>query len=141
MKIKSKEFEELKKDWYSKLEDNGFDDIEKNESALKEWSNKRLIRKNNGLYYGLNKIYYDSVEEYYRQAIWFLNEYKWETYIADRTTHYHKQIWELHANGISIRNIVKILKSQGIKISATPVNNIILEYTKQMLKKYKVKDE
>lgn len=141
MIFKSKEFQDLKNEWYRKLKDTGFNDLDQDENSLKTWDSSRLTRKIQGQYYVNNKVYNEAREEYYRQAGWFLNDYRWGNYLRNPKKFFYKEIWTLHSEGISIRNIVKILKLKGIKISQDPVNRIILNFSKKMFKKYGVTNE
>jgi len=97
----SKEYQRLKKIWYAKLAATGFEDIEPNENTLKKWS------------YSFNR-HYDTADliqakaDYYYEAGHFLNSHKFETEVE-------RVIWEYHTNGLSIRNIIKILKKAKIR--------------------------
>lgn len=88
------EYEKLKAVWYTKLEADGFNDIEQDENNLKEWSTKFTRKKSLDTW--------QAKESYYSMAENFLNTYAFENELE-------KVIWEYHANGISIRNIVDII--------------------------------
>lgn len=51
-----------------------------------------------------NELLRDSVTAYYNMAHHFLTEYQFESELE-------KVMWEYHAEGLSIRNIVKVLNS------------------------------
>lgn len=97
---KQKTLSQLKREWYAKLRKSGFEDIEQNESKLKRWSSSSF------------KYYPGQLaqikQEYYYMATHFLHDYKFETPLESA-------IWEYHANGISAREIAKILKKAKIK--------------------------
>lgn len=106
------DYQSLKTVWYAKLKKSGFKDAEKNEHRLKQWSSKFKapnIRNS-----------WDSKHEYYSMARQFLNNYKFESNLE-------KAIWEYHVEGISYRNIAKLLKK--VKTSITPnkdnINTIV----------------
>ena len=89
----------LKAKWYGKLGNfNGNDlgDIEKDEDYLKSYSSDTFRPK----YINTQAGGWQAKAEYYSLASKFLNEYKFEREID-------KVIWEYHAEGLSIPDIVK----------------------------------
>lgn len=100
MSQKNKEFAKLKSKWYGKLKKSGFQDIEKNEYDLVD---KSYIFSRD---YDPDK--FRAKEEYYRMAEEFLTNYHFQ----DNTDRF---IWSQHAEGTSIRDIVKLLKVKRIK--------------------------
>lgn len=93
------EYDKLRAEWYEKLQESGFSDIESDDFNLKNWSSK-LSRKH-------TVEQWQAKEAYYSMASNFLNDYQFEAELD-------KVIWEYHANAISIRNIVELLKSANI---------------------------
>lgn len=92
----SKDFKRLQDSWYGKLAEQGFEDIEHTNipsSACKRWSFKIASKYN------------PETEAYFRKACEFLNYYNFEK-ILDR------EIWILHAEGFSLRQITKKLNSK-----------------------------
>ncbi len=59
----------------------------------------------------------------------FLNDYKFESRVE-------RIIWEYHANGISIRDIVKLLQKVRIKRHKEQVNAVIMFLRAAMKKMY-----
>lgn len=108
--FKSKKFLDLKDEWYKKLSSEGFEDIEANEDNLKVWST----------YYTAKHRYVtrEAKEEYYREAGTFLHEYEFSSELE-------RQIWELHAEGLSLREIVAKLSKTGIKTYKFRVETIV----------------
>lgn len=102
--FKTKEFKKLNKLWYGKLKKEGFEDIErKDKTGQKE---ERVV--NSPLHYiakNYTLLQFEVKEEYYRMAGQFLHEHKFKSL-------YEREVWELHSNGVSIRNIVKKLKAR-----------------------------
>ena len=103
---KKTDFLKLKKEWYGKLKESGFDDIEQDEDNLKFWScnfnragtaTARII-----------------AESYYNQASNFLNDFEFENPAE-------KFIWEQHTKGLSHDTIAKDLKIQNIKTNRTTI--------------------
>lgn len=90
------EYEKLRAVWYAKLKKEGFDDIETDEYHLKTWSSKFASKKSQELW--------RSKEAYYYMTTTFLNDYKFESKLE-------KIIWEYHSEAISVRDIVKLLRS------------------------------
>lgn len=119
----SKEFKDLQKTWYSKLEKKGFQDIEQDETKLKSWSK--------ALYDSRHESYRFSNEEYYRLAGHFLHDYKFETKLD-------KFVWEQHSLGLTSRDIAKLTKAKLAKeYRKSHVHNIIKKLEKEMLKNVK----
>lgn len=103
----SSDFNKLRKLWYKKLETskseeypNGFKDIEANDFRLKEPPNK--FTRDRALWS------WEAKESYYHMARKFLNDYKFDS-------NRERIIWEYHTEGISIRDIVKLLKKSRLK--------------------------
>lgn len=119
---KKSELNKLKKIWYKKLKDEGFEDIEPHENTLKRWTS----------YFNSPRALElaESRQEYYYMANQFLNEYKFETALE-------KTIWEYHSNAISYRNITKLLKQVKIKeTNRTSIGSIIKRLRSIMFKTY-----
>lgn len=98
---KKTEFDALKKTWYKKLKDEtDFVDI--------EYAEDDLIKRG----HSDSRHYKDPelrqlVQDYYCMAYYFLNEFTFESEL-DRVT------WEYYSNGISIRNIVKLINNTAV---------------------------
>ncbi len=102
---KQKTYKELKAIWYKKLEKSGFEDIESDEDHLKSWTADRVKKHIHT---------WREREQYYYMATEFLDTYKFETPLE-------KTIWEYHANGISVRDIVILLSKVRIKTNRDAV--------------------
>lgn len=136
MASKAKTYEQLRKEWYAKLKKSGFEDIEDLEGRLITYTNNMYKPPTHDarLYSILSKdslldltiMTRESGKEYYRLAEHFFNDYKF-------TSKKHKDIWELHSNGYSERDIVlKLIKKYpGIKRGS--VQNTIGNLRKIML--------
>lgn len=94
------EFDKLQEEWYRKLRESGFNDIESDEFNLKIWSD-RFIQQH------ADPVLWQAKEEYYRLAERFLNEHKFESNLD-------KVIWEYHANALSARSIAALLAKANI---------------------------
>lgn len=89
------EYEELRDTWYAKLRADGFRDIEQGETSA-----TRAVSKS---YLKLDDAYRQSVQDYYCLTTHFLNDYKFDSEIE-------KVMWEYYSEGLSMRNIAKILQ-------------------------------
>lgn len=146
----SKEYDDLRKIWYAKLkntkfveapknkifeldqtEETKFNDIEQSDGNLKIWSSRfrtpAAVRN------------WKTKSSYYYMANHFLTEHKF----INKT---EKLIWEYHANGASIRNIVKILKTkltdkQSAKYNRNDVWEIIKRLSNIMKKTHNSADD
>ncbi len=111
----------LQRDWYKKLEtdsktnpEEGFVDIERHgryEGMLKIYSSEFYSKD-------YDKVVRDSKQEYYQLALNFLESYKFES-------NREKIIWEYHSNGISMRDISKLLKKIRVKMNRNDVCTLI----------------
>jgi hypothetical protein len=119
---KKSNFSQVQKKWYKKLKDEGFKDIEYHDQSLKkETQSKNSIR---------DPIKRAAVEEYYYLAYHFLNDGNFETEL-DRI------IWVYHTEGISVRNISKLLAETKVaKMAKTQVGQAIKRLEARMRKKY-----
>ncbi len=123
---KRTEYEKLKAFWYAVLAKNGFEDIEQDEHALKEWSSR--VMRNNSHENLLDS--WASKAEYYDMATTFLNEYPFDSEL-------HRAIWAYHTEGISYRHIAKLLrKARVAKIEKNTVWRIVSELKLTMKKTY-----
>lgn len=111
-----KQFKILNDQWYKKLKNEGFEDIEESETRLHKWS-PPLTR--------FNAEIFESKQVYYQLAGQFLHEHIFESNL-------HKKVWELHSEGIEGREIAKSVK----QIKKTKVYSIINILKAEMIKKY-----
>lgn len=115
-------FKVLKQEWYAKLKESGFTDIEDStraQSPLKAWHDRRF--KN------ATDIKVQTSRAYYDRATSLLHTGRFK----DKT---HRRIWELHCEGLSTRKISEIL-SQETELTAfryVKVGYIIQEIGLQM---------
>lgn len=97
--MNKKQLKALQTKWYAKLKRDGFEDIEQtsdDKGYLKQYDNSYYMARYTPLEFG-NK------QEYYIKAQHFLVEHAFET-------EQEKQIWKLHSEGFSLREIAKIIK-------------------------------
>lgn len=129
----TEEFKELQKNWYKKLKEEGFVDIEKEKHGFKSYiyaNGAGLVEGKKNQY---SATYRNSKIEYYRAAEHFLNEYKFKSNLD-------KVIWEYHSNGISTREISKLLAdAKVLKTSYTTIWQTVKRIRTLMKKKYKIK--
>jgi len=126
--FESKEFKDLQKEWYQKLADTGFVDLEQHELHSRRYRSSGV--KKYGKY---SQEWNDSKAEYYNLAGKFLNEYRFRNRIQ-------KVIWEYHTNGISTRDIADILnRTNVVKTNRTYVWEIVRDLRIKMKARYLVK--
>lgn len=88
----------FKRQWDRKVEKSGISNIEQEDGYLKVWASSVATRDiRNGRIEAMR-----SREEYYRAAGHFLWDYKFKTDLD-------RNIWEMHASGISTRDIATTL--------------------------------
>ncbi len=110
------QFKKLQAKWYKKLKAEGFRDIEVVEPTTRVYGSQVTI---------------EAKQYYYQIANRFLTEHIFEN-------KRDKIIWEYHANGMSIRNIVKTLKKVRIKTYRRAVWETVSKLRKIMKEKYLV---
>jgi hypothetical protein len=104
---KKTELERVQSVWYKKLKDSGFNDIEQDNQSINRSISKAFLKK--------DPVIREVVQEYYCMAYHFLNEYEFDTELD-------KVMWEYHTNGLSARNIAKLLNATKVtKTSKTAV--------------------
>lgn len=99
MSKKKTEYERLKEVWYKRLKDDGFKDIEHDDNSI-NIGIPRSIQ-------GKDDVLRQSVQDYYCMAYHFLNEYEFDSELD-------KIMWEYHTNGLSARNISRLLKQTKV---------------------------
>ena len=120
--------EELKKIWERKLKKSGFEDIETKNGTLANTTHS-------GGNLDKRRVTWQSQEEYYRLARYFLNDYMFKKPV-------HRVIWEYHSEGISVRDIVKLLnKVRRKKTDRQTVWELIDECATEMKKMYGITNE
>lgn len=113
----------LKEVWYRKLERSGFKDIEHDENNLIDYSSSFNHNKRSA------KDFY-AKSEYYSMAGQFLNEFKFKSKLQ-------KIIWEYHSNGVSARNIAKVLaKTRVSNLRKSQIWNILKPLVAEMKRMY-----
>src|SRR5271165_3809627 len=112
----NQELKSLQKTWYAKLKKSGFNDIEQSDMQLKKWSSQVFNISGDGIDHTDVKILWEAKAEYYRLAEHFLNEYEFLDTLE-------KQIWKLHSETNSYRDIAKKLKNTTmLKLNKDNVN-------------------
>ena len=115
----TKEFLALQKLWDKKLAASGFEDIEQRDGNLKTWAS--LFTRG-----ATADVTVEAKQEYFRAAGHFLHRH--------RFTAFEKKVWALHAEGLSVRNVVISLKDNfGIKTYKRQVHETIQRLFKLMM--------
>ena len=125
MTLNSKKFKALKAKWDKLLANSGFKDIETADGLIKRPASSNFVT-----FYDPIKM--ETKQEYYRLAGQFLHDHKF----ADPV---EQLIWTYHSEGMSIRNIVKELKSRDITAYRSKIHPIVQRLARIMLKKTPVK--
>lgn len=128
MNPNSKQFLKLQKQWYKKLEKNGFEDIEyAGGNSMKSGAQTRFsdpVQSNT-----VTRV--ESKTDYYRIAGFFLYDYTFQDV-------YDKRVWELHAEGVTIRATDSILIDEGFQSYRDKVGKTLKRLKAIMLEKYGV---
>lgn len=119
MQNKSKKFKDLQTEWYAKIQNLGFEDIEQDEQHLKVWQS-HFFKSN------YSPATFQAKESYYQSAGRFLNDHTFERPMEHL-------VWSLHATGISNRQIAVQLKKQGHKTNRNMIDRIVKRLSKTMI--------
>jgi hypothetical protein len=92
----ARDFKELQKHWYTKLRDEGFEDIEDDQGRPKEWDFNFFRNR-------FDPIKYQATLQYYAWARFVLTTFKFRNELE-------RMIWELHCEGLSERKIAIRIK-------------------------------
>ncbi len=117
------EYDKLRAEWYKKLKDEGYEDIESSETHLRFYSSTFAREK--------SLLSWEAKQAYYQMATTFLAENRFRSKLE-------RIIWEYHANGMSGRDIAKTLEKVKIHINRMTVWRIVSRLEKKMKKKYLV---
>jgi hypothetical protein len=102
MNPNSKQFKDLQKIWYDKIKKAGFNEIEQPNGLLISWESSRFKEyKLNGQSIEGWQVMKNAQIEYYTMARQWLHEH---TFKSKKDKH----LWELHADGVSYREIQKL---------------------------------
>lgn len=116
-----KGFLKLKNEWYKKLKDAGFNDIEKTEYKLINHQHPapKMMAEDSPRY--------RQQEEYYTMARHFATNHTF----ASETDRF---VWELHSEGIGYRSISTALSEKGITLKKSTICNVVRKYVVIMRK-------
>lgn len=107
------EYKKLRAQWYLKLKENGFDDIEDvntDGQPLIDWHSYKWFSPK------FSMLQIESNRDYYIMAEHFLNEHEFKS-------EFDLLVWILHSEGESCRTIAQELNSQKDKVNKT-INQI-----------------
>lgn len=122
--FKTKEFLALQKTWYNKLAAKGFQDIENSNDSLRLYHSEYFADPRRH-----SPISVEARENYFRIAGQFYNDHKFENA-------WDKEVWGMHAEGLSIREIAAKLKRKGYK---DKINLALMRLEIEMINKAKGK--
>jgi len=113
------DFKSLQKLWYKKLKDSGFEDIEDFEGC-------RILKRSFSAYtWQHTQQDFDEIQDYFRLAGQFYYEHRFENKLE-------KEIWRLHSEGVSYREIAEILRTHKQKVNKDSVQKIVSKYSKMI---------
>ena len=98
--FKSEKFKALKNEWYSKLKESGFDDVEQNDADenLKQWHAFYFQARHDPDAFSYKEVYFQNAQS-------FLEAHEFET-------EFQRIVWDLHCEGGSLRQIAYALSSK-----------------------------
>lgn len=111
---------ELLAKWNRKLAASGFEDCERPDGSLKTFTTSAFSK---GYYTDPNRR--NAKIEYYTLAQHFLHTYKFKN-------NKERVMWELHSEGISIRNISKEMKRRNFKTYKFQVETVLSKLRDEM---------
>lgn len=118
MNYKSKEFKELQAQWYQKLKESGFEDIENTDKGcLKMWSST----------FQHEKTIHSSQAFHAKQAYFYEATHSSQQFL-DCPLFFDpidQRAWRYHCDGLSLREISLKLNQSGYKTNKDIVNKVI----------------
>lgn len=119
-------------EWYGKLKEAGFSDIEKPDGSLKTF-HSRLFTKHGKDPLHTSPVYLESKAEYYLRATQFLTVFRFASKIE-------KEIWMMHSDGKSTRVIALHIRHKDPGANKDKISGIIRNI-RIAFKKYVLKPE
>jgi len=116
---RSKQFSTLQAEWYKKLKDSGFNDIERKNGDIIHSAEDNIVT-----HYDQNS--FEAKRDYNRLAGQFLHDYKFKSNLE-------RLVWEHHVEGMSIRNIVKTLKAKRINVYKRKIHELLNRLIEEMV--------
>lgn len=134
---KPKDYKTLRDQWYKKLEKAGFEDIEDVKTdMLKSWSSKftRVDKDTHRTRAQNSLVERKAKQRYYQLATYFLNDYAFESNLD-------KIIWEYHTEGISVRDISRLLKkAKVLDITGAGIHKGYIKRLRSIMRKMYIND-
>jgi|ERR1700677_914761 len=127
-----KNLKKLQAIWAKKLKDSGFKDIENKDGRLERESAMPVVYQTNFGHEGAI-VKFEATREYYALAGQFYHDYKFSSDIE-------KKIWFLHSQGVTARNIVKLVRTKTYKANKDPLSALIRRLAAVMLKLYRERE-
>lgn len=128
MSYQSKAFKSLKDEWYQKLKESGFDDIEDNSSGgnnLKRYSSFKCAKGNEAKFEIAKQYDSEDVDKIYKaEGLRFA-----ATFIFRNDT--DREVWALHLCGLSTRKIANQLKTP--RYNCVSVHTLIVKIKMEFL--------
>ncbi len=118
-KVTPEQFKSLQAKWYRKLEESGFQDIEKDDQIVR-WDSFFFKAEYTPERFNEKKSYFEKAQNFLGCGV----------FIDDT----ERRIWELHSTGIPVRTISEWLALEGIEKNKNEVNQVINEFQRMMLK-------
>lgn len=111
MKLTDSAFKKLKAEWYRKLEKSGFEDAENRLGLKKYHSFGWLVMPE-------RDVKRELATEYFRRAAQFAHSHKFDSETE-------KRIWQLHSEGTTFRDIIKLLRKEHIRVGNVVLGRVI----------------
>jgi hypothetical protein len=105
---KNSDFKKVQAHWYQKLKNEGFKDIEDTRSEdrlLLTWHSRYFVYKYSSLGFQSKQVYFEMAQD-------FLNEHPF-------ASDWDIQVWTLHTEGLSIREIARKLDTKRCRVELT----------------------
>ncbi len=119
--MSAQNYNKLKKEWYKKLKDSGFNDIEKSTGQIGRTKPNVTNRNSDQI---------SAIQEYYAMARSFLIDHNF-------VSEFEKIVWEYHSEGLSLRKISETLEKNKIStLQRDAIHAIVKRLEKLMKSKY-----
>lgn len=120
--INKAQLKQLQAEWYQRLRETGFDDIEQtaeSNAKLRSWHSYHFSIQH-------DPSRFQAKQEYYYKATQYLDHGKFRTKTE-------KHLWKLHSEGLGLRQIVVVMKTNGFHYNKDQCAAIVRRIKEEMM--------
>lgn len=126
--FKTKQFKDLRNEWYQKLKESGFEDIENTkhkEEPLKNWDSIYFQKK------PVAERRLQRADYFYEATHMMVELHQCPVFLINTID---RIAWQLHSDGLSFREIARQLNTEGFQTNKDYVSSIINTLKKKLMR-------